>query len=78
MRCAHSASVAQPSRADGSSGARPPVVMTIKLFYFDGCPSYERVLGSLNEAMRQQRLTVSVELVRVTSVEDAKAKQFLR
>lgn len=77
MRCAHSASVAQPSRTDGLSGARTPVVMTIQLFYFDGCPSYERALGNLNEAMRQQGLTVPVELVRVTSVEDAQAKQFL-
>ena len=50
--------------------------MTIQLFYFDGCPSYERALGNLNEAMRQQGLTVPVELIRVTSVEDAQAKQF--
>ena len=53
MRCAHSASVTQPSRTDGLSGARTPVVMTIQLLYFDGCPSYERSLGNLNEAMRQ-------------------------
>ena len=44
MRCVHSASVGQPSRTDGLSGARTPVVMTIQLFYFDGCPSYERAL----------------------------------
>ncbi len=51
--------------------------MNIQLFHFDDCPSYERALGNLNEAMRQQGLADAVEMVRVTSVEDAHAKHFL-
>ena len=51
--------------------------MNIQLFYFDGCPSYERALSNLNEAMRQQGSNDSVEMVRATSAEDAHAKQFL-
>ena len=51
--------------------------MTIQLFYFDGCPSYERALSNLNEAMRQQGLDDPVDMVRVTSVKDAHATQFL-
>ena len=51
--------------------------MTIQLFYFDSCPSYERALSNLNEAMRQQGLNDPVDMVRVTSVEDAHATQFL-
>ena len=47
--------------------------MTIQLFYFDSCPSYERALSNLNEAMRQQGLNDPVDMVRVTSVEDAHA-----
>ena len=51
--------------------------MNIQLFYFDGCPSYERALSNLNDAMRQRGLNDPVEMVRVASVEDAKATQFL-
>ena len=51
--------------------------MNIQLFYFDGCPSYERALSNLNEAKRQHGSNDSVDMVRVTSVEDAHAKQFL-
>ena len=51
--------------------------MNIHFFYIDGCPSYERALGNLNEAMRQQGLTEAVQMVCVTSVEDAHEKQFL-
>ena len=54
-----------------------PVSMNIQLFYFDGCPSYERALSNLNEAKRQHGSNDSVDMVHVTSVEDAHAKQFL-
>ena len=76
-RCAHWGSAARPSRADGVAGACKPVVMNIQLFYLDGCPSRERALVNLREALRQQGSTDAVEMVRVTSVEDAHVKRFL-
>lgn len=51
--------------------------MNIQLFYLDGCPSRERALVNLREALRQQGSTDAVEMVRVTSVEDAHVKRFL-
>ncbi len=51
--------------------------MKIELFYFGGCPSYERALKNLTEALSEERLDERVEMIPVLSEADAKAKRFL-
>ena len=49
----------------------------IELFYFDDCPSWERALENLEEAMRLEGVNIPIQKVLVTSSEDAKTKRFL-
>ena len=49
----------------------------LELFYFEGCPSWERALENLEEAMSLAGLTGPVVTVLVTSAEDAQRRQFL-
>lgn len=49
----------------------------IELFYFEGCPSWERALENLEEAMKLEGVGTPVEKVLVTSGEDAKTERFL-
>lgn len=49
----------------------------IEVFYFDGCPSWERALENLEEAKRLEGVSTPVQRVLVTSSEDAKTMRFL-
>ena len=49
----------------------------VELFYFEGCPSWEKALENLEEALRLEGLTLPVSRVLVTSAEDAQTKRFL-
>ena len=51
--------------------------MTIQLFYFDGCPSYEQALANVKDALRAEGLVEAVEMIPVISDTDAQAKHFL-
>ena len=51
--------------------------MTIELFYFEGCPSWEHALENLEAALRLEGVNVPVDKVLVTSSEDAQTKRFL-
>lgn len=51
--------------------------MNIQLFYWDGCPSYQRALDNLNEALRLEALTDPIEIVLVTTEADAHAKRLI-
>ncbi|MBI4468745.1 MAG: hypothetical protein HY650_05410 [Acidobacteria bacterium] len=51
--------------------------MRIRLLYFDGCPSYEHALRDLRDALAETRLAVNIELVQVTSPEEAERLGFL-
>jgi hypothetical protein len=51
--------------------------MRIELLYFDGCPSYERLLPRLRELVADAGVTDEVELRRVDSPESAVAERFL-
>jgi hypothetical protein len=51
--------------------------MKIKLLYFDGCPSYQEALQNLREALAEDGIGASIELVNVTSAEEAERLQFL-
>ena len=52
--------------------------MNIRLFYFDGCPSYRKALDNLKAALRLEAPQAShVEMVAVASGVDARAKRFI-
>ena len=51
--------------------------MRIKLLYFDGCPSYEHALRNLREAIAEEAVNEIVELINVTSPDEAERLQFL-
>ena len=49
----------------------------IELFYFDGCPSWERALENLEEAMRLEGVNIPIQNVLVTTGEEAQTQRFL-
>jgi len=49
----------------------------IELLYFDGCPSYERLLPRLRELVAEADPGAEIELRRVESIEDAERERFL-
>ena len=51
--------------------------MNIQLFYWNGCPSYQRALDNLKEALRLEALTDPIEMILVTSEADAHAKRLV-
>ncbi len=51
--------------------------MRIKLLYFDGCPSYEHALRNVREAIAEEALDASVELIHVTSPDEVEHLRFL-
>ena len=51
--------------------------MNVQLFYFDGCPSYLPALDNLNEALRLEGLSETVEMILVTTDADAHAKRLI-
>jgi hypothetical protein len=51
--------------------------MKVELLYFDGCPSYARILPRLEELVAQTGVEVELELRRVESPEAAVAERFL-
>ena len=48
----------------------------IELFYFGGCPSWERALQNLEEALRLEKVNVPVSKVLVQSDEEAQRMHF--
>ncbi len=51
--------------------------MKIELLYFEGCPSYQTALKYLEEVIKQQKLSVHVEMVKIESDEEAQKNRFL-
>jgi hypothetical protein len=51
--------------------------MKVELLYFDGCPSYERLLPRLRELVAQADPEAQVELRRVETIEEAERERFL-
>jgi hypothetical protein len=51
--------------------------MKIELYYFKGCPSFERAAANLNDALRVENVLESIETVEITSEEEAKRKRFI-
>ena len=51
--------------------------MKVELLYFDGCPSYERLLPRLRELVAEVDPSVELELRRVETIEEAERERFL-
>lgn len=51
--------------------------MKIELLYFDGCPSYQTALKYLEEVIKEEKLGVQVEMVKIESDEEAQKNRFL-
>jgi len=49
----------------------------IEFLYFDGCPSYQTALKYLEEVIKEQKLDVHVEMVKIESDEEALKNRFL-
>ena len=49
----------------------------IELLYFEGCPSYQTALECLEEVIKEQKLSVHVEMVKIESDEEALKNRFL-
>lgn len=51
--------------------------MKVELLYFDGCPSYRKLLPELEAMLEREGLDGSLELRRVETPEDAERERFL-
>ena len=51
--------------------------MRVELLYFDGCPSYQRLMPRLKELMQRAGAPGAVELRRVESEQEAEHERFL-
>lgn len=51
--------------------------MKIELLYFEGCPSYQTALNYLEEVIKEQKLSVQVEMVKIESDDEALKNRFL-
>ena len=51
--------------------------MNTQLFYFDDCPCYQKALDNLNEALRSEGVAAQVQMMRVASEQNARAKRFI-
>ena len=50
--------------------------MTVELLWWDGCPSYPEALTELERILREEEIDAEVELVEVTSDEQARRERF--
>ena len=50
--------------------------MQIELFYFDGCPSWQKALENLRDALLAEGIENDINLVKIESPEDAVARKF--
>ena len=51
--------------------------MKIELLYFDGCPSWKDGLDNLKAALKEEGITVSVDMIKVDDDEEANRLRFL-
>ncbi|MFQ3611399.1 MAG: hypothetical protein SNJ72_07885 [Fimbriimonadales bacterium] len=51
--------------------------MRVQLLYYPDCPSHERALELLHEALRQEGVPLTVEVIRIESQAQADTHQFV-
>jgi hypothetical protein len=50
--------------------------MTVELLYWDGCPSYPQALAQLRRILEDEHVRTDVEVIEVTSDEQARRERF--
>ncbi len=50
--------------------------MKIELLYFDGCPNWQKTLEDIDAVLQENHMPVEIELVKVTSAEEAEHLAF--
>jgi hypothetical protein len=50
--------------------------MTVELLWWDGCPSHPQALAQLEDTLREEGLDATVDLIEVTSDEQARRERF--
>ena len=51
--------------------------MTVELLFWDGCPSHPEALTQLRRILDEERVAASVDLLEVTSEEQAQRQRFI-
>ena len=51
--------------------------MKVELYYLDGCPSWQRALENLEQALQLEQLSVQVEAILVADSADVQLKRFI-
>jgi hypothetical protein len=51
--------------------------MTVELLFWDGCPSHPEALAQLRRILDEERVAASVDLLEVTSDEQAQHEHFI-
>jgi hypothetical protein len=50
--------------------------MTVELLWWDGCPSYPKALSELRRILREEGVDADVQLLEITSDEQAERERF--
>ena len=51
--------------------------MKLELLYFEGCPNWEKTMEDINAVLQESHVAAEVELIKVTSHEEAEQLAFL-
>jgi hypothetical protein len=51
--------------------------MTVELLFWDGCPSHPEALAQLRRILEEEQVSTNVDLVEVTSDEQAQEQRFI-
>jgi hypothetical protein len=51
--------------------------MTVELLFWDGCPSHPEALTQLRRILDEERVAASIDLLEVTSEEQAQQQRFI-
>lgn len=51
--------------------------MKVEIYYFEGCPSYQTAAANMRNALRAEGLAEDIEMIEVTSEEDAQKKRLI-
>lgn len=51
--------------------------MKVELYWFDGCPSYERARALLEQVLREEKTPAQIEMIQVHNETEAQTWRFL-
>ena len=61
-------------QSSGSAQSDQSIGPTIEVLYFEGCPSYERAVALVRQALAAERVTAPIQMMRVET--DAEANRY--